>query len=86
MALMQVGMQMRKSLDEWSTFVAAMVMTIHLGDRLQMRFTDDDVVRVKTLRDLTNLIAERMEQTGDLASRSVELTNWAVAELVRDTR
>lgn len=81
--LVKAGLDMRRGLDEWSMFVAAFSMLQCLKERLGASFTDDDAMRVKTLRHLTSLIAERLEQAGDVASQSIELTTWAVAELKR---
>jgi len=75
---------MRDGLDEWATFVAAMLMMLRLEERLSTKFTEDQFHGVKTLRDLSAIVAARLERTGETASRSVELTTWAVGELAQE--
>lgn len=72
---------MRRALDEWATFVAALIMLLRLEDRLGTKFNDDEAYGVKSLRDLANIVAARLEQRDEAAPRSVELTTWAVGEL-----
>jgi hypothetical protein len=75
---------MRRGLDEWATYVAILLMTIRLEDRLGFRLTDDEVDGVKTLRDLAAIVASRMENRSEATSSSVELTTSAAGELARD--
>lgn len=83
-SLMQVDLNMRNGLDEWATFVAAMLMTLRLEERLETKFTDDEVYRVKALRDLTAIVAARLDSTGGAASPSIELTTWAAGHLAQE--
>src|SRR5262249_44481676 len=83
--LVQAGMAMRKGLDEWATFVAALLMTHRLEEQMGTKFPDDDVYRLKTLRDLARMIAGSSKLLGDAGSQSIELTTWAVSELARDS-
>jgi len=77
-------MEMRNGLDEWARFVAKLVMTDRLAEHLSAHFSDNDVDKIKTLRDLSNLIAAHLEDTGQAPARAIELTRWAVAELEKD--
>jgi hypothetical protein len=77
-------MGMRDGLDEWATFVAAMCMTHLLEERLGMKFADDDVYRLRTLRDLASMIAEH-SKIPEAGSQSIELMTWAVSDLARDS-
>src|SRR5262245_14326907 len=61
-SLTQTGLSMRSGLDEWATFVAAIMMMLRLEDRLGTTFNDDDVYRVKSLRDLADVVATRLER------------------------
>jgi hypothetical protein len=83
-SLMQIGLSMRNGLDEWATYVAILLMTIRLEDRLEMRFTDDEVDGVKTLRDFATIVASHLGNKDEATSRSVELTRWAAGELAED--
>jgi hypothetical protein len=85
MALVQAGMAMRKGLDEWATFVAAMLMTHRLEERMSTEFPEDDLYQLKTLRDLARMIAGSSKLFGDAGSQSIELTTWAVSELAKDS-
>jgi hypothetical protein len=40
-------MKMREGLDEWSTFVAAILMLLRLEERVGTRFGDDDAAKVE---------------------------------------
>jgi hypothetical protein len=83
-SLTQVGLSMRRGLDEWATFVATIVMSFRLEERLGTKFDENEIYGVKTLRDLASIVGTRLDQKGDVASRSIELTRWAVSELASD--
>ena len=84
-ALIQTGMKMRRGLDEWATFIAAICMTSRLEEKLGTKFSDDDVYGMKRLRDLARMIARESKLHADAESQSMELTQWAVFELARDS-
>jgi hypothetical protein len=77
-------MGMHNGLDEWARFVAKLIMTERLAKHLGVHFSNDEVDGIKTFRDLSNLIAARLEETTEGSTRAIELTRWAVSELERE--
>jgi hypothetical protein len=77
-------MEMRNSLDKWAAFVAKLLMTLRLSEHLGVRFSDDDVDEVRTLREFSKLIEGQLKDAAQASARAVDLTRWAVTELEKE--
>jgi hypothetical protein len=83
-SLIAIGLGMRRSLDEWSKFIFPVLLAIELEKQLGCEIKEEELGRVKTLRDLAGAVERRLPPAGTATSQAMSMVKSAAEQILRE--